>query len=60
MAGANVRRWGPVSPEPRPTCEGQVSTIGCSPLEYQRAEARQDAGWGQASACRVGRMPMVR
>jgi len=33
MAGANVRRWGPVSPEPRPTCEGQVSTLGCSPLE---------------------------
>ena len=33
MAGANVRRWGPVSPEPRPTREGQVSTLGCSP-EY--------------------------
>jgi len=33
MAGANVRRWGPVSPEPRPTREGQVSTIECSPLE---------------------------
>ena len=33
MAGANVRRWGPVSPEPRPTREGQVSTLGCSPLE---------------------------
>ena len=31
MAGANVRRWGPVSPEPRPTREGQVSTLGCSP-----------------------------
>jgi len=33
MAGANVRRWGPVSPEPRPTREGQVPTLGCSPLE---------------------------
>ena len=33
MAGANVRRWGPASPEPLPTREGQVSTLGCSPLE---------------------------
>jgi hypothetical protein len=40
MAGANVRRWGPVSPEPRPTREGQVSTLGCSPLEDPRQAAR--------------------
>ena len=33
MAGANVRRWGPASPEPRPLRKGQVSTLGCSPLE---------------------------
>ena len=33
MAGANVRRWGPVSPEPLPTRDGQASTLGCSPYE---------------------------
>ena len=31
MAGANVRRWGPVSPEPRPTREWQAPTHGCCP-----------------------------
>ena len=44
MAGANVRRWGPVSPEPRPSREWQVSTIGCSPLEHYGEAAREPTG----------------
>ena len=45
MAGANVRRWGPVSPEPRSTREGQVSTLGCSPLYRTREVKREASVW---------------
>ena len=47
MAGANVRRWGPVSPEPLPTREGPVSTLAARGKSHPWTDRTQNSPTGK-------------